>query len=27
LVFNDVFGSKGPFGNIQFIIRARVEGL
>ena len=27
LVFNDVFGSNGPFGNIQFIIRARVEGL
>lgn len=27
LVFNDVFGSEGPFGNIQFIIRARVEGL
>jgi O-acetylhomoserine/O-acetylserine sulfhydrylase len=27
LVFNDVFSSKGPFGNIQFIIRARVEGL
>ncbi|MEO5501708.1 MAG: O-acetylhomoserine aminocarboxypropyltransferase/cysteine synthase, partial [Ginsengibacter sp.] len=27
LVFNDVFGSKGPFGNIQFAIRARVEGL
>ncbi len=27
LVFNDVFGRKGPFGNIQFIIRARVEGL
>ena len=27
LIFNDVFGSKGPFGNIQFIIRARVEGL
>jgi O-acetylhomoserine (thiol)-lyase len=26
-VFNDVFGAKGPFGNIQFIIRARVEGL
>jgi O-acetylhomoserine (thiol)-lyase len=22
-----VFGPKGPFGNIQFIIRARVEGL
>jgi O-acetylhomoserine/O-acetylserine sulfhydrylase len=27
LVFNDVFGLNGPFGNIQFIIRARVEGL
>lgn len=27
LVYNDVFGSEGPFGNIQFIIRARVEGL
>ena len=27
LVYNDVFGSSGPFGNIQFIIRARVEGL
>jgi O-acetylhomoserine/O-acetylserine sulfhydrylase len=27
LVFNDVFGLSGPFGNIQFIIRARVEGL
>jgi O-acetylhomoserine/O-acetylserine sulfhydrylase len=27
LVFDDVFGPKGPFGNIQFIIRARVEGL
>jgi O-acetylhomoserine/O-acetylserine sulfhydrylase len=27
LVFNDVFGSEGPFGNIQFAIRARVEGL
>jgi O-acetylhomoserine (thiol)-lyase len=27
LVFNDVFGPKGPFGNIQFAIRARVEGL
>jgi O-acetylhomoserine/O-acetylserine sulfhydrylase len=27
LKFNDVFGPKGPFGNIQFIIRARVEGL
>ncbi len=27
LVLNDVFGLNGPFGNIQFIIRARVEGL
>ncbi len=27
LVMNDVFGMSGPFGNIQFIIRARVEGL
>lgn len=27
LVFNDVFGANGPFGNIQFIIRCRVEGL
>ncbi|MXV52182.1 aminotransferase class I/II-fold pyridoxal phosphate-dependent enzyme [Pedobacter sp. HMF7647] len=27
LVFNDVFGFNGPFGNIQFIIRARVDGL
>ncbi|HUJ77000.1 MAG TPA: O-acetylhomoserine aminocarboxypropyltransferase/cysteine synthase [bacterium] len=27
LVFSDVFGTKGPFGNIAFIIRARVEGL
>jgi O-acetylhomoserine (thiol)-lyase len=27
LVFNDVFGPKGPFGNIQFVLRARVEGL
>lgn len=27
LVFSDVFGEGGPFGNIQFIIRARVEGL
>ena len=24
LIFNDVFGEKGPFGNIAFIIRARV---
>lgn len=27
LIFSDVFGVGGPFGNIQFIIRARVEGL
>jgi len=27
LIFNDVFGIDGPFGNINFIIRARVEGL
>ncbi len=27
LIFWDVFGSDGPFGNIAFIIRARVEGL
>jgi len=27
LRFNDVFGPKGPFGNIAFAIRARVEGL
>jgi O-acetylhomoserine (thiol)-lyase len=27
LVFSDVFGVDGSFGNIQFIIRARVEGL
>ncbi|WP_026898315.1 O-acetylhomoserine aminocarboxypropyltransferase/cysteine synthase family protein [Daejeonella oryzae] len=27
LVFNDVFGIGSNFGNIQFIIRARVEGL
>jgi O-acetylhomoserine (thiol)-lyase len=27
LVFADVFGIGGPFGNIQFIIRCRVEGL
>lgn len=27
LVFADVFGPGGPFGNIQFAIRARVEGL
>ncbi|MDR1524410.1 MAG: O-acetylhomoserine aminocarboxypropyltransferase/cysteine synthase [Tannerella sp.] len=27
LVFWDVFGSGGPFGNIAFNIRARVEGL
>ncbi|MCB0638741.1 MAG: O-acetylhomoserine aminocarboxypropyltransferase/cysteine synthase [Lewinella sp.] len=27
LVFSDVFGVDGPFGNIAFVIRARVEGL
>ncbi len=27
LVFSDVFGEGSQFGNIQFIIRARVEGL
>lgn len=27
LKFWDIFGSQGPFGNIAFIIRARVEGL
>ncbi len=27
LVFSDVFGKNGPFGNIAFAIRARVEGL
>lgn len=27
LVFSDVFGVGSPFGNIQFTIRARVEGL
>ncbi len=27
LVFTDVFGKGGPFGNIAFAIRARVEGL
>jgi O-acetylhomoserine/O-acetylserine sulfhydrylase len=27
LVFGQVFGPQGPFGNIQFSIRARVEGL
>jgi O-acetylhomoserine (thiol)-lyase len=27
LVFWDVFGTAGPFGNIAFAIRARVEGL
>lgn len=27
LVFWDVFGTDGPFGNIAFTIRARVEGL
>jgi O-acetylhomoserine (thiol)-lyase len=27
LVFSEVFGKEGPFGNIAFAIRARVEGL
>ncbi len=27
MIFNDVFGKDGPFGNIAFAIRARVEGL
>jgi O-acetylhomoserine (thiol)-lyase len=27
LIFSDVFGPEGPFGNIAFAIRARVEGL
>jgi O-acetylhomoserine/O-acetylserine sulfhydrylase len=27
MVFGEVFGPQGPFGNIQFAIRARVEGL
>ena len=27
LVLNDVFGPQGPFGNIQFVLRCRVEGL
>jgi len=27
LVFTDVFNSEGPFGNIAFAVRARVEGL
>ncbi len=27
MVFSDVFGVNSPFGNIQFAIRARVEGL
>jgi O-acetylhomoserine/O-acetylserine sulfhydrylase len=27
LKFWDVFGTSGPFGNISFIVRARVEGL
>ncbi len=27
LVLNDVFGLNGPFGNIQFVLRCRVEGL
>ncbi len=27
LVFTDVFGPDGPFGNVAFAVRARVEGL
>ncbi|MEM6632416.1 MAG: O-acetylhomoserine aminocarboxypropyltransferase/cysteine synthase [Bacteroidota bacterium] len=27
MVFQDIFGPEGPFGNIAFIIRCRVEGL
>jgi O-acetylhomoserine/O-acetylserine sulfhydrylase len=27
LVLNDVFGLNGPMGNIQFIIRCRIEGM
>lgn len=27
MIFNDIFGPGGPFGNIAFAIRARVEGL
>ena len=27
LVFSEVFGPEGPFGNIAFAVRARVEGL
>jgi len=27
MVLNDYFGVDGPFGNIQFVLRARVEGL
>jgi O-acetylhomoserine/O-acetylserine sulfhydrylase len=27
LVLNDVFGRAGPFGNIQFVLRCRIEGL
>ena len=27
LIFADTFGPEGPFGNIAFIVRARVEGL
>ncbi|NRB49273.1 MAG: O-acetylhomoserine aminocarboxypropyltransferase/cysteine synthase [Saprospiraceae bacterium] len=27
MVFWDIFGSEGPFGNVAFAIRARVEGL
>ena len=27
MIFNDIFGPGGPFGNIAFAIRCRVEGL
>lgn len=27
VILNDIFGIGGPFGNIQFVLRARVEGL
>lgn len=27
MIFNDIFGPQGPFGNIAFAIRARVEAL
>lgn len=27
MIFNDIFGVGGPFGNIAYIIRCRVEGL